>query len=275
MERVRILPATLAGLYATHTVSARSYPRHWHDGYGIGLIDAGAQRSASGRGQVHATAGDLITVNPAEVHDGEALGGQARQWRMLYLEPALMQQLAQDLGVPAAQRLELSRPVLSDPQLAQRFARVFEALAAAEHEQNSLVSETELQELLAALLASYANQTPREVKTLGFAAMEQVRARLADQSDLTPSLAELADLAGLSRFQLLRSFKRAYGLPPHSYLLQCRLAQARRQIAQGQGLVEVALSCGFADQSHLTRAFQRFLGLTPGAYRQAQGGNRR
>ncbi len=270
MEQVRVLPATLPGLYATHTVSARSYPKHWHDGYGLGLIDTGAQRSASGRGQVHAAAGDLITVNPAEVHDGVALGGQARQWRMLYLEPALMQELAEDLGISAAHALEWSRPVLSDPQLAQGFQQLFAALSHADPASQALACETELHGLLSQVLARYANLKPTEHKTQGYAAMEQVRARLVDQCAETPSLAELAGLAGLSRFQLLRSFKQAYGLPPHSYLQQCRLAQARHQIAQGRSLVDVALNCGFADQSHLTRTFQRFFGLTPGAYRKAQ-----
>jgi AraC-like DNA-binding protein len=269
MQRAQILPASLAGLYATATISDRSYPRHWHDGFGIGLIGAGAQRSSSGRGQVRAGSGDLITVNPGEVHDGEALGGQPRRWRMLYLDAALMHQLAADLGLPRAEQMELTRPVLSDVLLSRRFDQLYAALAAPASATQRLAAETQLELLAAVFFKRYANQSPREVKAGPGAAMERVRARLADQTLLAPSLAELATQAGLSRFQLLRSFVKAYGLPPHAYLLQCRVTLARQQIAQGLNLAAVAHDCGFADQSHLTRAFQRFLGLSPGAYRKA------
>ncbi|SQI36332.1 AraC-like ligand binding domain [Serratia plymuthica] len=47
-----------------------SFGRHTHDQFGIGLMDRGAQKSLSGRGRVESSAGDIITVNPGEVHDG-------------------------------------------------------------------------------------------------------------------------------------------------------------------------------------------------------------
>ena len=61
------------GVHCTQADSARHYGRHWHDGHGLGLIDGGGQRSASGRGPVQALAGDLIATNPGEVHDGRPL----------------------------------------------------------------------------------------------------------------------------------------------------------------------------------------------------------
>src|SRR3546814_9824655 len=60
--------------------SDRSFARHAHDTFGIGLITEGAQRSWSGRGAVEAACGQLITVNPGEVHDGKPVG-PARSWR--------------------------------------------------------------------------------------------------------------------------------------------------------------------------------------------------
>ena len=76
----------------------------------------------------------------------------------------------------------------------------------------------------------------------------------------------LAAGSGLSRFQVVRGFARATGLPPHACLLQRRVHLARRLIAAGTPLAEVAARCGFADQSHLTRVFGRTFGLPPGAY---------
>ena len=109
VDAVRIRGSALPGLQTIAAESARSFPRHMHDVYGIGVIDRGGQRSASGRGAVEAVRGDVITVNPGEVHDGVALRGEARAWRMLHLAPALL--------ADAAPGLELTRPVLNDPAL--------------------------------------------------------------------------------------------------------------------------------------------------------------
>jgi AraC-like DNA-binding protein len=80
------------------------------------------------------------------------------------------------------------------------------------------------------------------------------------------TLADMSKQAGLSRFHFLRSFAKATGLTPHAFQLQARLHLARRMILSGQPLAAVATDAGFADQSHLTRLFQRSYGMTPGSY---------
>ncbi len=80
----------LAGTIAVEATRARTFGRHSHDTYGFGVIDGGAQRSSSGRGPVEAGAGDVITVNPGEVHDGAPIGDGPRTWRMLYAEPGVL-----------------------------------------------------------------------------------------------------------------------------------------------------------------------------------------
>jgi AraC-like DNA-binding protein len=79
-------------------------------------------------------------------------------------------------------------------------------------------------------------------------------------------LTELAKLVGVSRFQLLRGFAREVGTTPHAYLVQRRIQFARRLLVAGRPIVEAAIDAGFADQSHLTRAFVRQFGITPGRY---------
>jgi AraC-like DNA-binding protein len=83
------------------------------------------------------------------------------------------------------------------------------------------------------------------------------------------TLAELAAISGVSRFQLLRGFVRDIGVTPHAYLVQLRVRLARRLLAQRHTPAQAALLAGFADQSHLTRAFVRQVGVTPGRYREA------
>jgi AraC-like DNA-binding protein len=94
-------------------------------------------------------------------------------------------------------------------------------------------------------------------------------ARVADylQAHVTDhvTLDALAVTAGLSKFYLLRAFRDRYGLTPHAYQMQLRLARAWRLVADGRPLSWAAYECGFADQSHLTRRFASQFGLTPGA----------
>ena len=85
------------------------------------------------------------------------------------------------------------------------------------------------------------------------------------------TLDELARVSRLSKSYLLRSFCRAYGLTPHGYQMQLRLARARRLLDEGRPLSHVTYDAGFADQSHLTRRFAAFYGLTPARYARQLG----
>ncbi|WP_245783366.1 helix-turn-helix transcriptional regulator [Amycolatopsis sacchari] len=77
---------------------------------------------------------------------------------------------------------------------------------------------------------------------------------------------DLAEAAGCSRFALHRAFVAAYGVAPSDYQRQLRLRAARRLLAEGHPPAEAATRSGFADQSHLTRWFKRYYGLTPGRF---------
>lgn len=80
------------------------------------------------------------------------------------------------------------------------------------------------------------------------------------------TLQELADIAGANPFVLLRRFRQEFGLTPHEYLRMYRVNRARDFIRQGMKLADVALLCGFSDQSHLNRQFKKTVGVTPGQF---------
>ena len=274
-HQCRLLATPWPEVHALQTDSGRHFGRHSHATFGLGLLDDGAQASASGRGQVEAYAGDLLTTNPGEVHDGRPLGGRSRRWRIVHLSPGAMAAMA---GPQArADALVLSRPVIRDAQL--RAARVrllarLECWSAAPRacDTDRLACDESLAESCGLLLARHATGAHEGAFDGDIA---RVRDRLADEVLQPPSLAQLAAMAGLSRYQLLRRFARAYGMPPHAWLLQQRAERARRLIRDGHGLASAALSAGFADQSHMTRIFARQFGFTPGAWQQAAARARR
>ena len=251
-----LLPISIVGVEAVVADSAQAFGRHTHDQFGIGFIERGAQRSASGRGVVEGFAGDLITVNPGEVHDGRPLDTAGRRWRMLYLDPERLQEVARD--VMPGRSFEFTSPVIRDAQVATRFHELFASVTSA----NRLRYEEALLALAARLLGPSLSETTAAIG----AGVRAARERIDDAPAEPQALASLAATAGLSRYQFLRAFTRLTGLPPHAYLLQRRVHNARQLVRAGQSLAEAAAASGFADQSHMTRCFVRTWGLTPGAF---------
>lgn len=100
-------------------------------------------------------------------------------------------------------------------------------------------------------------------------------ARVREWLDAKPSgrvdLYALAEETGRSRYQVLRAFKRRYGLPPHAYHLCVRVAESQRLLASGQSPAQVAIAAGFVDQSHFSKHFKRVVGVTPAQYARRPG----
>jgi AraC-like DNA-binding protein len=263
-HHARVFGAPWKGVYCTHIESARQFGRHWHATYGFGFLEHGAHSSASGRGNVDAYAGDVITTNPGEVHDGRPLGGPSRRWRIVYVDCDV-------LGSISGGYSEITRPVIQDASLRGALQRLFCRVERWSARQDAtgaevLACEESLVEGCALLMARYGT-TP----VLGEAPgdVRQVRDRLADDPLNAPTLSDMAKMAGLSRYQVLRRFESVYGLPPHAWLLRQRAERARALIRDGSSLAGAAASAGFSDQSHMTRIFVRQFGFTPGAWRNA------
>ena len=83
------------------------------------------------------------------------------------------------------------------------------------------------------------------------------------------SVADLARTAGLSEKHFARCFALSTGLPPRRWLIRRRIETAQRMMSLGDlSLCEIALACGFADQSHFTTSFTRIIGSSPGRWRR-------
>lgn len=106
----------------------------------------------------------------------------------------------------------------------------------------------------------YAGDRPRLARAMEFAA--------ANLEGPLP-LNKLADAADMSLFRFLRSFSMTIGMTPHAWIVEQRLQEARTQLENGNaGLADVAISCGFSSQSHMTEVFSRSMGTSPARYRR-------
>lgn len=249
----------LRASYRTH-----SFARHTHDEFMIGVIEQGACKFYY-RGAMHAApAGTIVVIHPGEVHDGAGGAVNGLTYRALYPDGALLQRAAADLvgkerGIPY-----FCGPAIQDEALSRRLRSLHvlleESASPLERESGFLLTFTDL-------IARHAER-PLEASALGqeHQAVRQVRDYLEAHPAEQVTLAHLAGIARLSPYHLVRVFRAALGLPPHAYLTQVRVRQAKKLLLLGLPLSQVALETGFVDQSHLTRRFKRLVGVTPGQY---------
>jgi len=98
----------------------------------------------------------------------------------------------------------------------------------------------------------------------------KVREYVDGNLDTTILVEDLADLVSLSAAHFCRAFKKSFCATPHAYIVQRRVMRAQELMRGTRNpLSQIALDCGFADQTHLSKLFRRLTGRTPNAWRRA------
>ena len=241
---------------------SRPFPSHFHEYFVIGLVEAGERRLVCNGGEFALRAGDLLLLNPGDSHSCVQSGG-ALDYRSLHIPPARMDELAGEAtGAPPPARF--AQPVAEDGET----ACCLRALHRLELEGGGAMEKEEGLLLLAALLFRRYGRPPGppapECREEVAAACAFLEANYRERV----SLDGLCRHVGLSKAALLRAFARWKGITPYRYLEAVRVNRARELLGLGVAPAQAAAETGFADQSHFTRYFTRFSGLTPGAYRE-------
>ncbi|WP_434339897.1 helix-turn-helix domain-containing protein [Motilimonas cestriensis] len=238
--------------------SSACYQAHSHDEFSFGVIDVGAAdyQNLSRKHSIHV--GDTVLINPGDVHACNPKQG-LWSYRMLFLDTPWLAELQQESELTSSADYQSFATCLRrDKQAYQDFARLFSALG---ESSSPLRMETLL---IGYLMPLFTVRAESRVSAQLYRAKE----RLLDQLDNAPSLTELAQEVGISRYHLIRSFKAAFGLSPHAFLLDAKIKMAKRKLKQGQSIADTAFALGFNDQSHFQHQFKKRLAVTP---RQYQG----
>jgi len=243
-------------LYRAHIVRHMFEP-HTHEAFGLGAIESGVERFRY-RGSDHlAPAGSMVLMNPDELHTGRAETDGGWRYRMIYIEPELVERVVGERGWWFAQA------VGHDAPRAQRVGTLLDAMW---HEREPLAFDS----LLFALLGEFRAHARSANKPAVEGAMRfaPVLEYLREHLDQRLTLEELAQVAGLSPFHFLRRFKAQYHATPQQMLMALRLFEAKQRLARGEPAAQVAAAVGLADQAHLTRAFAQRYGVTPARYQK-------
>ncbi len=244
-----------------------AYDPHWHDSFLVGVTEQGVQQFNCRRVRHQSTPGQVFLLEPGDLHDGNAPTHEGFTYSTLYLDSKWLENELHALfeQAPAGCLPAFADTLCADPRLAGATLRAFQAMHGGELR---IVRQTAMDDLLACLTRHLHWRKRLDPDPRLPLCAQRARDYLHAHIDQDIGLNEVAQACGVDRFRLTRAFKAAFGLAPHAYLIQLRLARARRLLARGDTPSEVAMALGFADQSHLGRWFRRAYRLTPADYRR-------
>ncbi|UQA56178.1 helix-turn-helix domain-containing protein [Polyangium aurulentum] len=245
--RSRFVPGLVA-FALDNTTSCRSW---LHETVDFCAVLEGSADVTYRRSNLTFERGDTMIYAPGETHRDRRIH-KAGYVRVTSVAPSLF-----------PRPLEPYRARFQDPALLSAIVALHDAVttSAPGLDQESLLAELVAR---AEVHIDGASAEPARAPAAVRRVMDLIHARYAEAL----SLDMLAEAAGISKFHLVRVFKRETGMPPHAFLNLVRVHRAGAKLAAGQPSAAVAVEVGFVDQSHLNRHFLRHLGVTPGRFQR-------
>lgn len=238
-------------------ISSYAFEPHYHETFGLGIIDQGLERFRY-RGSEHLVGcGGLVLMNPEELHTGESAQEGGWQYRMIYLHPDTIEQLTGDQGWFFGDVIH--RSGFGVNALAEAIQSLWQAESALES-QGILLNLTDRLRPFARMAQAAKTDAPHRLQP----AMDYLHSHYSQEV----SLDQLAASVAMSPSHFLRQFKQQYQITPHRMLMAIRLHRAKQQIASGAPIAQTAIATGLTDQAHLTRHFILRYGITPGRYQK-------
>jgi AraC family transcriptional regulator len=246
----------------TFTLSITDYdggtelPWHLHDQTYLTFVARGAFRQLLRSETRQCGTRSLIIHGAGEVH-ADRFGRENTRCMKIEFEAAWLRTL---IGRGAS--LEHSTIVQARNIVAVADRMVRELVDGDDH--SALMLEGLTLELIAELQRQRESSSPRAPNWL-----KHVHATVSERFHEPLPLADLAAAVDIHPTHLVRAFRQHYGRTIGDFVRDLRVERAKSRIAAGAALSEVAIDCGFADQSHFARTFRRVAGITPTEYRRA------
>ena len=242
--------------------SQAAFKPHMHSTVSVGAVDRGEVIYRVGEESASLKPGSLALINPETLHSCNAPADQGRSYYMLYMDESWCLRLQQSLW-QVDRLVPFKRIRLDDVGLYRTYCNLMQEFLGGEmHLQEK---EQKLVDLMLELFLRCCS--PGEKSPPVPAGIDLLKKLLGEDLHKDFTLDSLADVLGCNPYTVLRRFKAETGITPHAFRMNCRIEQARRLLQQGVDIAEVALLCGFFDQSHLHRHFKAHTTVTPREYK--------
>jgi len=251
---------------------SRSFRRHFHEEYSIALVREGRSRADCPAGSRRVSSGNLVLIPEGVPHACNPDVRGAWSYLLLLIDPEWMLRVSRDAGTRNSLYSKEVGILPAPPDAAEVLEEAARAPSLPEGAARR-EAEDRLRALLLLAAGGYGTEVteflppsqpriPRSVDPRAIRIEEFLRSRC----ERGVTLREIAHIAGVGERAALRIFCSAYGLPPYAYLTNLRVNRAKELLRSGMPPSSAAQASGFYDQSHLTRAFSRYVGLPPARY---------
>ena len=240
----------------------QKFPNHFHDYYVIGFIESGERCLSCKNRKYTVEPGDLLLFNPHDNHTCEQINGGTLDYRCINVPPETMSKAA--FEITGKDYLPYFSPaVIFHSELASLLRELHMIIM---EEEKDFRKEEIFFFLLEQLIEEFSEEGIEQSGPEENRETKIICNYLEKNYMKNITLDELSGLTGLSKYYLLRSFTKQKGISPYRYLETIRIDRAKKLLEQGVLPIEAALQTGFADQSHFSNFFKKFIGLTPKQY---------
>jgi AraC-like DNA-binding protein len=246
--------------------SSYKFEPHFHNHYVLFNVSKGVNTGSCEKRNYIITPGDLLMINPGEVHTGSSVDDRPLVYEALYIDTDFFDSLSPNLNSTHLAEIYFDRLVIQDSHLLNLFKNTISSFCLPDilefQSQQTIFFYTLLSECSRTGLSKRDKQLYIEpVKK----SLELIHLHFSNNFTLD----QLCLGTGISHFSFLRSFKKVTGLTPFNYLRNYRVEMAKKMLKKNHSIVDVALELGFFDQSHFHRNFKKVTGITPGDYIRA------
>lgn len=240
----------------------QKFPNHFHRYYVIGFIKSGKRHLSCKNKKYDIKSGDLILFNPYDNHTCEQVDKKTLDYRCLNIKPYVMKKIVLEITGKKYMPYFIE-PVIFNNDIGLLLQKLYFMITEGE---KSFKKEEIFLLIIEQLITEYAKTVP-VIANQGTNTKIKIVCEFLEKNYMyNITLDNLSDLAGVGKYSLIRSFTKQRGISPYSYLESIRIDKAKKFLERGDNPIEVALKTGFTDQSHFTKFFKKFIGLTPKQY---------
>lgn len=239
-----------------------AFTRHTHRTLGLGVVEQGLRLYQCQGKSYQVTPGQIFIIPPNCEHGCGSVDGP-HTYRLLLIDDEILQ--ASGL-IRGQANYGLAQLVINDIEMYARLRELHERLAG---DESDFVKKSLLLAVVGDIFEEYVQHGPEmvDVNPEIERAVRKMQNYIEENYADGFLLEDIAKVAHVSPYHLLRQFSRIVGIPPHIYQQQVRIRQAKQLLSQGCSILDTAMNTGFADQSHFSKVFKKLVGITPGEYR--------
>lgn len=240
-----------------HTrINNRRFPVHFHDTFVIELVIAGAD-VCDGTG-LTAKSEQVFVHSPMAAHTGGPMNGRALEYKAIYPSLQTMERLTGESHSP----IPPTSWVSDNADLRQSLRSFFRSPTSPAGTKDLI----DVFKIVSEQVATVPSMNCESGCDANEYEMMLTKHHLIENCHRDVSISELSEVSLLSRFHLIRSFRKRFGITPRQFLISQRVLLAKKLLARGIPIGSAAQAAGFSDQSHLNRCFKRVSGFNPGQY---------